>query len=140
MKAAWPLSSVIPPGGASVLWGRTEYGVSADATTAGVNAVVLIHDGDRLDDAFVPQASFLPGNGAGARLGATARARFDSGRNSTCVTPHVNMVMEKATGQGITVALFEELEFQMIERMALAALRRSHSTVGDVVHATTING
>ena len=71
MTAAWPLSSVIPPGGSSVLWGRTEYGVSVDATTAGVNSLVLIHDGEQLDVAFVPQASFLPGNGAGDRLGAT---------------------------------------------------------------------
>lgn len=50
------------PGGTTVLYGRIEYSVGADAITTGVHASVL--------------------NDAGARLGATAIARFDSGRNS----------------------------------------------------------
>jgi hypothetical protein len=85
------------PEGKSILWGRTEYSVSFDsvdsALLAGERSVefsdrvtltgtsVLI-DGEKLDIAIAPQATFFLRDESGARLGATVIARYDVGRNS----------------------------------------------------------
>ncbi len=154
---AMPSALKYTPRGTNVLWGRTEYSVSADSNTTAVNATAVVHDGPHFDFAIAPFASFYLRDESGARLGSTAIARYDSGRNSTGVTatwsgathsspnnpaglfdlgfgygrnlqgspflekftPHTNLILEKATGQQNTVALFEGIEFQMTERFAL---------------------
>lgn len=89
------------PEGRHVLWGRTEYSVAFDTLTSAdaggsrvtqftqaltFAGVTVLHDGEKLDVAFAPQASIFLRDESGARLGATAIARYDSGRNSTGVT------------------------------------------------------
>ncbi len=169
---AMPSALKYTPRGTNVLWGRTEYSLSFDSLntaspTGGhlvqfsqavtMNATIVVHDGPKFDVAIAPFASFYLRDESGARLGSTAIARYDSGRNSTGVTatwsgathsspnnpaglldlgfgygrnlqgspflekftPHTNLILEKATGQQNTVALFEGIEFQMTERFAL---------------------
>ncbi|HXJ41493.1 MAG TPA: hypothetical protein VNH18_19595 [Bryobacteraceae bacterium] len=168
---AMPSAFKYTPRGSNVLWGRTEYSIAFDTLSTAspavghllqfsqavsLNATVVVHDGDHFDFAIAPQASFFLRDESGARLGATAIARYDSGRNSTGVTltwsgathssdsnpaglldagfgygrnlqgspllekftPHTNVLWEKATGQGSTVAVFEGIEFQLTERLA----------------------
>ena len=89
------------PQGTNILWGRTEYGVAFDSVDSIVGngnrvsqfsdhltlgATSVLHDGEKLDIAIQPQASFSLRNGSGARLGATAIARYDTGRNSIGLT------------------------------------------------------
>ncbi len=98
---AMPSAFKITPRGPDVLWGRTEYSVSFDSlnTTSPAGghpvqfsqsvsfaATSVLHDGPKFDLAIAPQASFYLRDESGARLGATAIARYDSGRNSTGVT------------------------------------------------------
>lgn len=89
------------PEGGHIIWGRTEYSVAFDSLTnaemgggritqfsesvtlAG-NSVVL--DGEKLDIAIAPQATVFLRDESGARLGAVAIARYDSGRNSIGAT------------------------------------------------------
>lgn len=89
------------PSGRSVLWGRTEYSVAfdsidsvpqggervtqfSDRVTVSGNAV--LRDGDKLDIAIAPQATFFLRGESGARAGATAIMRYDTGRNSMGAT------------------------------------------------------
>jgi hypothetical protein len=89
------------PRGTSIPWGRTEYSVAfdsvdsvpqsgqrltqfSDRVTFAANSV--LHDGEKLDIAIQPQGTFFLRGEAGARLGATAIARYDSGRNSMGAT------------------------------------------------------
>jgi hypothetical protein len=84
------------PEGRHVYWGRTEYSVSFDslnydgATHFGDRttfaATCVLHDGDKFDFAIAPTASALLRGDSGARLGATAIARYDVGRSSAGVT------------------------------------------------------
>lgn len=89
------------PEGTSIPWGRTEYSVAFDTVTtsgAGANQLVrfsqaitvtatsVLLDGAKFDVAIAPQASFFLRDDSGARLGAVAIARYDSGRNSTGLT------------------------------------------------------
>lgn len=89
------------PEGRHVWWGRTEFSAffdSLNSTTqplgritqfgdrAGFAATCVIRDGEKLDIAFAPQVSFLLRGDAGARLGATAIARYDAGRSSAGIT------------------------------------------------------
>ena len=168
----FPSTIKYTPEGRHVWWGRTEFSASfdsldsivqpfgrvtqfSDRVTFAANAVV--HDGDRLDLAIVPQASWLLRGDSGARIGATAIARYDAGRNSAGVTftwtaatassdtnpagtfdigagygrrlmasgalghltPHVNCLYEKSTGVGRQVSLFEGVEYQITERVAV---------------------
>src|SRR5690348_15111006 len=73
------------PEGHYVVWGRTEYSASFDSLnyTDGVRhfgdratftATSVIHDGEKLDIAIAPSASFLLRGDAGMRYGATAIA------------------------------------------------------------------
>jgi hypothetical protein len=89
------------PKGKSILWGRTEYSAAFDAidsaalagqrttefsdrVTFAANAV--LKDGEKLDIAIQPAATFFLRGESGARLGATAIARYDVGRNSMGAT------------------------------------------------------
>jgi len=89
------------PTGKSILWGRTEYSAAfdsidsvaqagqrstqfSDRVTFAANAV--LRDGEKLDIAIQPAATFFLRGEAGARLGATAIARYDVGRNSMGAT------------------------------------------------------
>lgn len=98
---AMPFGARYTPAGSNILWGRTEYSVAFDtldsADVAGsrltqfsqavtLTATSVLHDGERLDIAFAPQATVFARDQSGARLGGVAIARYDSGRNSTGVT------------------------------------------------------
>jgi len=89
------------PEGKHIPWGRTEYSVGFDSiTTVGagagqlaefsravnLTATSVLHDGEKFDFAVAPLASFFLRDEAGARIGAVAIARYDSGRNSTGAT------------------------------------------------------
>jgi len=89
------------PEGSHVIWGRTEYSAAFDTVTSAevggsrltqfsqaltLTATSVLHDGEKLDIALAPQATFFLRDESGARLGAVAIARYDSGRNSTGAT------------------------------------------------------
>lgn len=89
------------PEGTHAYWGRTEFSASFDSVSSSVDsghrvtnfsdrvgfaATCVVHDGDKLDLAVAPQVSFLLRGDHGARLGATAIARYDAGRSSAGVT------------------------------------------------------
>jgi hypothetical protein len=89
------------PEGRHILWGRTEFSASFDTISAsveqdariahfsdrlGFTATSVLFDGEKLDIAVAPQASVFLRGESGIRVGATAIARYDSGRNSTGVT------------------------------------------------------
>jgi hypothetical protein len=91
-----PMALHYTPEGHYAWWGRTEFSVAFDslahdsATQFGdrttVAATCVVHDGDKLDIALAPQASFLMRGDSGARIGATGIARYDIGRSSAGVT------------------------------------------------------
>ena len=89
------------PMGKSILWGRTEFSAAfdsvdsvqqsgqrstqfSDRVTFAANSV--LYDGEKLDIAIQPQATFFLRDESGARLGATAIVRYDVGRNSMGAT------------------------------------------------------
>lgn len=89
------------PEGPYMFWGRTEFSVSFDSLASAVQfddratqfsdrmtlaANCVLHDGKELDIAIAPQTSFFLRGESGLRLGATALARYDHGRNSAGVT------------------------------------------------------
>ena len=92
----FPMTLHYTPEGHHVWWGRTEFSASFDslvhdsATQFGDRstfaATCVVHDGDQLDIAVAPQVSFLWRGDSGARVGATAIARYDVGRSSAGVT------------------------------------------------------
>jgi hypothetical protein len=98
---AMPSAIRYTPQGASIPWGRTEYSVGFDTITSAdiggsrlrrfsqgltFTAMSVLHDGEKLDIAIAPQATVFLRDESGARLGAVAIARYDSGRNSAGVT------------------------------------------------------
>jgi hypothetical protein len=97
----FPTSVSYTPQGSHIYWGRTEFSAGFDSLNSSLQsfnrttqfgdratlaAICVIHDGDKLDLAFAPSASFLLRGDSGARLGATAIARYDAGRSSAGVT------------------------------------------------------
>jgi hypothetical protein len=85
------------PKGPYIFWGRTEFSASFDSLNydgtvrhfgdrASFAATCVLHDGKKLDIAIAPTASFLLRGDRGLRYGATAIARYDSGRHSGGVT------------------------------------------------------
>lgn len=89
------------PTGKSILWGRTEYSAAfdsidsvalagqrttqfSDRVTFAGNAV--LRDGEKLDIAIQPVATFFLRGESGARLGASVIVRYDVGRNSMGAT------------------------------------------------------
>jgi hypothetical protein len=156
------------PEGRHVYWGRTEFDLSFDtiaydgaATHFGdrvtAAAVCVVRDGEKLDIAIAPTASFLLRGDSGARLGATAIARYDVGRSSAGVTVawssatdasptnpsgtldvgagygyrlrpsgplghltvHTNWLWEKSTGMQRQISVFEGVEYQITEPVAV---------------------
>ncbi len=98
---AMPSAVKYTPTGNHIVWGRTEYSVAFDSITSSeagggrltqfsqavtLTAVSVLHDGEKLDIAVAPQSTFYLRDESGARLGALAIARYDSGRNSLGVT------------------------------------------------------
>jgi len=92
-----PFSIHYTPRGSHVWWGRTEYSATFDSLNydgtvrhfgdrASFAATCVVHDGDKLDLAIAPMASFLLRGDSGMRFGATAIARYDSGHHSGGVT------------------------------------------------------
>jgi len=93
----FPVTIHYTPRGPSILWGRTEFSLGFDSLNydgtvrhfgdrATFAATALLHDGAHLDIAVAPQAQFLLRGDSGARYGAAAIARYDSGRHSGGVT------------------------------------------------------
>jgi hypothetical protein len=89
------------PEGRHILWGRTEFAAAFDTISSVVEndariahfsdrltftATCVLIDGEKLDIAIAPQASVFLRGESGMRAGATAIARYDSGRNSMGVT------------------------------------------------------
>lgn len=89
------------PEGTRILWGRTEYSAAFDSVNSALiaggrstqfsdrvtlTASSVVLDGAKLDVAIAPQATFFLRDESGARLGATAIARYDWGRNSAGAT------------------------------------------------------
>jgi hypothetical protein len=163
----FPTAIHFTPEGPYAWWGRTEFSVSFDSLSYNqVNhfgdrisaaATCVVHDGDKLDFAIAPQATYLLRGDSGMRAGATAIARYDAGRSSGGVTltwtgasnpsptnpagtfdigvgygfrlkpsgalghltPHVNWLYEKSTGNSRQVSLFEGLEYQVTDPFAI---------------------
>ena len=160
------------PEGPNILWGRTEFSIGFDSLNSVVqfdqrlthfsdritlNATSVLHDGKMFDFAIAPTAQFFLRDESGVRLGATAVARWDWGRNSlgttlgwtaatqssptnpagiadwstgygrrlaadgrlSHFTPHANLQIEKATGVHRQISLFEGIEYQVTERIAV---------------------
>jgi hypothetical protein len=162
-----PMAIHYTPEGHHAWWGRTEFSVAFDSLAVDsaaqfgdrttVAATCVVHDGDKLDIAVAPQASFLLRGDSGARIGATAIARYDAGRSSAGVTftwtgatnlspsnpsgildigagygfrlrpsgplghltPHVNVLYEKATGANRQISLFEGVEYQVTDPFSI---------------------
>ena len=98
---AMPSVVKFTPKGNNIAWGRTEFSVAFDTLNSAqsggsrltqfsqaitLTGTAVVHDGDKLDIAIAPQGTFFLRDEAGARLGAIAIMRYDSGRNSTGVT------------------------------------------------------
>src|SRR3989442_7935184 len=94
---AMPAAVKYTPEGTHIYWGRTEYAVTFDTvtnnqTTVGratqfsqaltLAATAVLHDGEKLDIALAPQATFFLRDEEGARFGAVAIARYDTGKSS----------------------------------------------------------
>jgi hypothetical protein len=162
-----PMALHFTPEGHHVWWGRTEFTAAFDSVSSndGVHfgdratfaATCVVKDGEKLDIAIAPAASFLLRGDSGARLGATAIARYDVGRSSAGVTvtwsvatrsspsnpprtldlgagygfrlapagalghltPHVNAVWEKSTGIQRQISIFEGIEYQITDPVAV---------------------
>jgi hypothetical protein len=155
------------PEGTHAWWGRTEFSASFDSLSynqvnhfgdrATFAATCVVHDGEMLDIAIAPQATYLLRGDSGTRAGATAIARYDVGRSSAGVsftwtgatnpsptnpagtfdlgagygfrlkpsgplghlTPHMNWLYEKSTGNSHQVSLFEGIEYQVKDPFAI---------------------
>jgi len=91
-----PMTLHYTPEGHHSWWGRTEFSAAFDSISSdnGVHfgdrttfaATCGVHDGDKLDLAIAPTATILIRGDDGQRFGATAIARYDSGRRSGGIT------------------------------------------------------
>lgn len=90
-----PTAIKYTPRGHHDWWGRTEYSVSFNAfdssssqfgQTMTLTGTCVLHDGEKLDIAIAPQITTFLRDEQGVRMGATAIARADVGRNSMGVT------------------------------------------------------
>ena len=163
----FPTAIHYTPEGSHAWWGRTEFMASFDSLSYNeVNhfgdrisgtATCVVHDGEKLDIAIAPQATYLLRGDSGARAGLTAIARYDVGRSSAGVTftwsgannpsntnpagtfdigtgygfrlrpsgalghltPHMNWLYEKSTGNGRQISLFEGMEYQVTDPFAI---------------------
>jgi hypothetical protein len=163
----FPTAIHYTPEGSHAWWGRTEFMASFDSLSYNeVNhfgdrisgtATCVVHDGEKLDIAIAPQATYLLRGDSGMRAGLTAIARYDVGRSSAGVTftwtgasnpsntnpagtfdigtgygfrlkpsgalghltPHMNWLYEKSTGNGHQISLFEGMEYQVTDPFAI---------------------
>jgi hypothetical protein len=163
----FPTAIHYTPEGSHAWWGRTEFMASFDSLSYNeVNhfgdrisgtATCVVHDGEKLDIAIAPQATYLLRGDSGMRAGLTAIARYDVGRSSAGVTftwtgasnpsntnpagtfdigtgygfrlrpsgalghltPHMNWLYEKSTGNGRQISLFEGMEYQVTDPFAI---------------------
>ncbi len=163
----FPTAIHYTPEGSHAWWGRTEFMASFDSLSYNeVNhfgdrisgtATCVVHDGEKLDIAVAPQATYLLRGDSGMRAGLTAIARYDVGRSSAGVTftwtgasnpsntnpagtfdigtgygfrlrpsgplghltPHMNWLYEKSTGNGRQISLFEGMEYQVTDPFAI---------------------
>ena len=129
--------------------GRTEFSASFDSlcydhaghfgdrATLAATCVVRDPDGDKLDIAIAPQLTYLLRGDNAARAGATAIARYATNPAGTFdlgagygfrlkpsgplghLTPHMNWLYEKSTGNSHQVSLFEGMEYQVTEPSAI---------------------
>ena len=183
---SFPSTIKYTPEGPYVWWGRTEFSASFDSLASTVQfdnratqfsdrltfaANCVVHDGEKLDLAIAPQvSSFLRGE-SGVRVGATAIARYDVGRNSTGVTvtwtaatalsptnpagtldigygygrrlmasgplghltAHTNVLYERSTGVPRQISLFEGVEYQVTEKVAVDFSGQHFSVWGGTV-------
>ncbi len=96
-----PSALKFTPAGDSLFWGATEYSVAFDSVASAVNAgarstqfsdrltftaTSVVLDRPHFDIAIAPQVTAFLHNESGARLGATAIARYDGGGNSIAGT------------------------------------------------------
>lgn len=178
-----PTTLKFTPEGRHLYWGRTEFSASLDLLTSftqngsritqfgdrvTVGANFVLFDGDNLDLAIVPQSSFLARDDKGVRLGATAIARYDVGRNSaglritwagaTAPSPtnpaatldidagfgrrlrsagilrrltlHGNAVCEKSASVPRQISLFEGVEYEFSEKVALDVSAQHFNVIG----------
>lgn len=178
-----PTTLKFTPEGRHIYWGRTEFSAGLDLLTSvapngsritqlgdrvTVAADFLALDGDKLDLAIVPQGTFLLHGDDGARLGATAIARYDVGRNSAGLritwtgatapsstnpagtlemdvgygrrlasagilrrfTLHGNAVREKSTSAPRQISLFEGMEYEFSEKLALDVSAQHSNVIG----------
>jgi hypothetical protein len=189
----FPSTIKYTPEGPYVFWGRTEFSASFDSLSSAVQfddratqfsdrvtlaANCVIHDGKELDIAIAPQTSFFLRGESGLRVGATALARYDHGRNSAGVTvtwtiataasatnpagtfdiglgygrrlmatgplshltPHVNWLYERSTGIGPQISLFEGMEYQITENVAVDFSAQHFSVWGGQVDHQVVIG
>lgn len=189
----FPATIKYTPEGSHFYWGRTELSASFDSLSSAVQyddratqfsdrvtlaANCVIHDGSKLDLAIAPQTSFLLRGDQGARFGATALARYDSGRSSTGMTftwtaataasstnpagtfdvgagygyrlmpsgplghftVHTNWLYEKSTGMEREISLFEGIEYQITEKVALDLSGQHFSVWGGAVDHQVVIG
>jgi hypothetical protein len=164
----FPATIRFSPEGRHVYWGRTELSVSFDSLSydgtathfsdrTTFAATCVLHDGEKLDIAIAPTVSALLRGDTGARLGATALARYDVGRSSAGLTvawssathasltnppgtwdvgagygyrlrpsgplghltAHTNWLWEKSTGIGRQMSVFEGVEYQITDPVAV---------------------
>lgn len=90
-----PTAIKYTPRGSHDWWGRTEYSVAFNGYDSAASqfgqsmtltGTCVLHDGEKLDLAIAPQITAFLRDERGARLGATAIARADVGRNSIGTT------------------------------------------------------
>jgi len=189
----FPSTIKYTPEGSQPWWGRTEFSVSFDSLASAVQfddratqfsdritlaANCVAHDGDKLDLAIAPQTSFFLRGESGVRIGATAIARYDAGRNSTGVTvtwtaatavsptnpagtldigygygrrlmargplghltAHCNWLYEKSTGVERQISLFEGVEYQINEKVAVDFSAQHFSVWGGPVDHQVVVG
>jgi hypothetical protein len=115
---------------------------------ATIGATCVVYDGDRLDIAVAPAVSIPLRAGARAAAGATAIARYDVGLSSagmtfgwtsggildigagygyrlrpsgplSHLTAHTNVLWEKSTGPVRQVSIFEGIEYQICDPVAV---------------------
>jgi hypothetical protein len=182
----FPSAIKYTPEGTHPWWGRTEFSAGFDSLASALQfdnrvtqfsdrltlaASCVVHDGARLDLAFAPQVSFLLRGDEGQRLGATAIARYDWGRNSAGVTltwtgatvssdtnpagtfdigagygrrlmasgplghltVHANWLYEKSTSVERVVSLFEGIEYQVTDKVAVDFAGQHFSVWGGAV-------
>jgi hypothetical protein len=138
---SFPSAVRYTPRGSYLFWGRTEFSASFDPRAhdqATFAATCVVLDGEKFDIAVAPLLSV----GNGTHGGAYGIARYDEGRSSLgftvshlsgttdvgtgygfqfakAFTAHTNWQWEKATGSPRTISIFEGVEWQISDAIAI---------------------